>query len=100
MFWYVLKNWHVFGMYIQEKTRRSNEHIFGKLLVHKWYVYEIYMKWRREVETCEVETLSGDAECGRHQCLGSPAPDSSWPDRNNPSQYACKAAGMFRAWRV
>ena len=35
-----------------------------------------------------------------HMLYTSPAPDSSWPDRNNPSQYACKAAGMFRAWRV
>ena len=39
-------------------------------------------------------------DCANHQHLGSPAPGSSWPDRNNPSQYACKAAGMLRVWRV
>ena len=51
------------------------------------------------------DALSAEAQpiyldCANHQHLGSPAPGSSWPERNNPSQYACKAAGMLRVWRV
>ena len=51
------------------------------------------------------DALSAEAwpiclDSANHQHHGSPAPGSSRPDRNNPSQYACKAAGMLQAWWV
>ena len=54
--------------------------------------------WIQDALSAEAQPICLD--CANHQHLGSPAPGSSWPDRNNPLQYACKAAGMLWVWRV
>ena len=55
-------------------------------------------EWIQDALSAEAQPICLD--CANHQHLGSPAPGSSWPDRNNPLQYACKAAGMLWVWRV